>query len=193
MSQSKKSGSPKGTAGFTMVELLIAITVLAVLAAAVTPVFKQGNEYWQIVQSRTELRQSLNSALQLMAEELRQAKPGTIDASEGRPETDSGDEPVVSYDINNGSDVEHRSFSLSKSASRHLNFNYGEKSVPITPTAAVHIIAATVMEQAGQGQAPLYQITIQGEYRLPNAVHAEERLMTVQTVVAPRAETEAER
>lgn len=191
MSQAKVSGIEKETAGFTIVELLVAITVLALLAAAVTPVFKQGNDYWQIIQSRTELRQSLNSALQLMAEELRQAKPGTIEVSEALPETANGDETVVTYDTNKSSASNHRSFSLTRSKLRHLNFNYGGKSVPITPTAAIDIIDVTVTEQAGQGEAPLYQIIIQGEYRLPNAVRADERRLTVQTVVAPRAESEA--
>lgn len=177
----------KDAAGFTMIELLIALTVFAVLAGAITPIFQQGNKYWQITQSRTELRQSLNSALQLMAGELRQANHGSIEASEALPEIANGDIPIVQYVVNSGSGTENRSFSLPKSGRKHLNFNRGERSVSITPTAAIDIIAATVESQPGQGQL-LYKITIQGEYRLPNDVHSDDRLLTVQTYVAPRAE-----
>lgn len=174
--------------GFTIVELLIALTVFAVLASVITPVFKQGNTYWQITQSRTELRQTLNSALQLMASELRQADPGSIEASEALPELPNGDRPIIKYSVNNG--VENRSFSLPRSGKKPLNFNRGGKSITITPATAIDIIEATVEEQPGQ--PPLYKITIQGEYILPNAVHPDDRMLTVQTYVAPRAELQPE-
>jgi prepilin-type N-terminal cleavage/methylation domain-containing protein len=57
--------------GFTLVELLVAVTILAIIMAAFFTIFKGGTAAWQKGEVRTELVQNGRIALDRMASEIR--------------------------------------------------------------------------------------------------------------------------
>lgn len=168
-----------GQAGFTIVELLIAFSILAVLVVAVTPIFRQGNSFWQATQSQVELRQNLNSALQLIGREIRQAEPGTIKII-GSQSSDPNSQDIVTYEVYSNESAQSRGFSISGTP-RHLNFAVNGRVTPITSTSLIDIEEATVYLDG-----TVYKISISGRYLSPNNIHPDDRVMTVSTGVGPR-------
>ena len=59
--------------GFTLLELLVAMTILAIIGVALFTVFNQSTETWQRADTRTRQFVAGREALDLMASELRQA------------------------------------------------------------------------------------------------------------------------
>lgn len=206
---SLKIGRPKiksDISGFTIVEMLVAFSIFAILVVVVTPVFRQGSGFWQTTQGQVELGQNLNSALEFLSRELRQAEPGTILPYNNSAEPDGGwNRQVVTYNV----DGEQRGISLSpvKTTARNvdqdsaqnsapnaarntaddqlqpksLDFIRGGEEVAIT-SSTVDIVTAEVVYQE-----PVYNIKITGRYLPHGAVHPDSRELTVETSVAPRA------
>ncbi len=157
--------------GFTIVEMLIAFSVFAILAVAITPVFKQGNDFWQAAESEAELRQSLNSALQVISRELRQAEPGSISV---------GANPVVAYTANGQTRALYIVPNPGRPEARHIEFSDGSA---VTPSLLVNILDFRVSED-GFG----YSISITGRYAGINNIRTENKELTVATRVFPRSE-----
>lgn len=171
--------------GFTLVELLVAFAVFAVLVLVMTPVFKQGLDFWEITQSQVELRQNLDSATDFMSRELRRAIPGSIVT--GDPDY------IVSYNVYDDVDENvynnpRYSFTIPqpKNGNHYIIFQAGgsAKQVEITSPSVIDIKSAVV-------ESPLYpdtsyQITITGEYEGRNAVKAGNKELTVKTRFSPR-------
>lgn len=65
-------------AGVTLIELLVALTVFALLMVAFYTVFKIGNKAYETGKKRVELTQNARVALDMMASQIRQALPGTL-------------------------------------------------------------------------------------------------------------------
>ena len=159
--------------GMTMIELLIAFVIFGVLVVAVTPAFKQGSDSWQDTQADVELRQNLNSALQLISRELRQAKDSTINIG-------AGDE-IVRYKYDYDTSGHHNFIKRVKSGSSYyLEFN-GD------PVTAPELINITHAEVEQDGSNPVYFITISGEYIGRNEANPGNRKLTVETTVVVRS------
>ena len=165
----------KQNSGLTMIELLIAFVIFGILVVAVTPVFKQGSDSWQDTKAEVELRQNLNSALQFMSREMRQAKEGNIN-------TGAGNEIVrYKYDYDYDTSGHHNFIKRVKSGSSYyLEFN-GD---PITAPELINITHAEVEQD---GSNPVYNITISGEYIGRNEANSGNRKLTVETTVVVRS------
>jgi|GEM_PF-6587055 len=160
----EKSGTGKDTAGFTLVELLISFSIFAVLVLAVTPVFRQGYDYWQIGRGQVELRQNLNSALEYIAGELRIAGGDSGSVTTGGEEPNSGF--IVKYRYEDGG-FNHYFFRLEGlgGGPRYIVFDDGSNAAAVTSTSVVNIVDATV-KRVNPG--PGYDISITGEYVGPD-------------------------
>jgi prepilin-type N-terminal cleavage/methylation domain-containing protein len=66
--------SPKGEAGFTLLEVLVAMTIMAILGAALFTMFNQSSATWQRAEARTAQFTAAREVLGMMAAELRQAR-----------------------------------------------------------------------------------------------------------------------
>ncbi len=176
----------KQNSGLTMIELLIAFVIFGVLVVAVTPVFKEGNDFWQVTQAQVELRQNLNSALQLMSRELRQAKANTIIINHVSDE-------IVRYKYDYDTSGPHNSFNLMESSGgRHyLEFN-GE---PVTAPDLINIDTTETWIVLESSDPPVYKIQISGEYTGINKIDPDNRndinpgnrKLTVETTVVVRS------
>ncbi|MHB9094397.1 MAG: PulJ/GspJ family protein [Eubacteriales bacterium] len=163
--------------GFTIVELLIAFSVFAVLVAVITPLFKQGSDFWQATRSEVELRQNLNSAVQLIGSELRQADPDSIQTGDA-----VNGEKVVIYHVPGDSTT--RGFSLDTSSPGRLRFINGDTVVPVT-SSVIDVTTADVVYSD-----PGFNITVSGRYLRPGAGYKDIKdngELTVVTTVTPRA------
>lgn len=73
-----KSGMPHQRCGlptgFTIVELLIVVAVMALLTAALSPLFRTSYQAWQIGDRRAEVIQNARLGMDKMSRELKQAK-----------------------------------------------------------------------------------------------------------------------
>jgi len=65
--------SRNGGAGFTLLEVLVAMTILAILGAALCTMFTQASGTWQMADARTQQFAAAREALGLISMELRQA------------------------------------------------------------------------------------------------------------------------
>jgi prepilin-type N-terminal cleavage/methylation domain-containing protein len=65
--------SSKSQRAFTLLEMLVAMTILAIMGTALFTVFNQSTETWQRADARTRQFVAAREALGLMASELRQA------------------------------------------------------------------------------------------------------------------------
>ena len=74
--------------GVTLVELLVAVTMFALLMVAFYSVFKIGNKAYETGEKRVELIQNARVALDMMASQIRQALPPV-----------AGDSPDVVFEI----------------------------------------------------------------------------------------------
>ena len=173
----------KQNAGVTLIELLIAFVVFGVMVVAVTPVFKEGNDFWQVTQAQVELRQNLNSALQLMSRELRQAKPETININAHTGE-------IVRFKYDYSPSGAPNSFNLTESSGdmHYIEFN----SEAVTAPHLINVTDARVVVISSE--PPVYRIEISGEYTGRNKIapdnredlNAENRKLTVETKVVIR-------
>ncbi len=59
--------------GFTLIEILAAMTILAIITAALATIFTQGRNTWQKADARTQQYLAARSVLQMMARELKGA------------------------------------------------------------------------------------------------------------------------
>lgn len=141
--------------GFTMVELVVALAVFAILTAVITPIFKQGTGFWETTQSQVELRQSLNQALELMAKTLRQADPNTVTATENAPATEPGDMVLQCFV---GGDP--RNFVLKEGTGGAVYLEL--KSEPVTSSSLIRITEAMVRPLSSGSSG--YEIEITGRY-----------------------------
>ena len=64
--------------GVTLVELLVAVSMFALLMVAFYSVFKIGNKAYETGEKRVELIQNARVALDMMASQIRQALPSTL-------------------------------------------------------------------------------------------------------------------
>lgn len=162
------------TSGFTMVELVVALAVFAILTAVITPIFKQGSGFWESTQSKVELRQNLNPALELMAKTLRQAAPNTVSGTGNTPATQPG-ETVLECTVDGSS----RNFLLKEGAGGavYLELN----SEPVTSTTLIKITEAQVspLDSGSYG----YKIAITGRYLAGSAVNDADKELKVETTV----------
>ena len=168
----------KDTSGFTLVELLVAFAVFTVLVLVMTPVFKQGTDFWETTQSQVEIRQSLNSAMEFMTKELRR--------SGSRSVVTGANESIVAYNVYN--DPKTYSFTLDpqeKNPQIHvINFRAGS-SAPITLTSAsVDVTEVVIDSPSGNDQS--YEIKITGRYVGRNAIKDGSKKLTIKTRFTPR-------
>jgi general secretion pathway protein J len=63
----------KGQGGFTLLELTVAMTVVAVLAAAVVSVFSTGLQVWEKVQRESDENQEAAAVLEILSSDIRGA------------------------------------------------------------------------------------------------------------------------
>ncbi|MBN1870752.1 MAG: prepilin-type N-terminal cleavage/methylation domain-containing protein [Candidatus Omnitrophica bacterium] len=76
----KKPGLFGSLEGYTLIEVLVTVTIFAVLAGAINMVLLVGESSWQTNSVRIELRQELRKAINKMEDELRQTSPVAITA-----------------------------------------------------------------------------------------------------------------
>ncbi len=69
--------------GFSLLELMVSMSVLLVLLASVSAALTSGNRLWGISQAQTDISASARNALYRMAEELSQAGRNTVNISPG--------------------------------------------------------------------------------------------------------------
>lgn len=169
----------KNDSGMTMIELLIAFVIFGILVVAVTPVFKQGSDSWQDTKAEVELRQNLNSALQLMSRELRQAKASTVNVG-------TGDE-IVRYKYDYDTSGPHNSFKwLGSGGRKYIDFSSESESKHVTVPDLINITDARVILVSSD--PPVYKIRISGEYTKGNRTESH----TVETTVVIRSSSNLE-
>lgn len=164
----------KESSGFTMVELVVSLAVLAILTAVLTPIFKQGTGFWEATQSQVELRQNLNPALELMAKTLRQASPNTVVATGSTPATEPGD-IVLQCDV----EGDLRSFILKEGTGEAVYLEL--KSEPVTSSSLIRITEAMVRPLSSGSNG--YEIEITGKYIGSGVVNSADSELTVKTTV----------
>jgi type II secretory pathway pseudopilin PulG len=173
--QKHRLGINNNSAGFTIIELLIAFIIFAVLVVAVTPLFRQGNYYWQAAQSQVELRQNLNNALDFISKEMRKADtdPGAI-----QPESDPG---IITYRTNGDTYRIYVAGSNTGSPPyRHVVFNDGSDKTLTSPSKIDIVNTNVYLNSTG------YEIWLTGEYMGSNALNSSRERLTVHTNVVPR-------
>jgi uncharacterized protein (TIGR02599 family) len=62
--------------GFTLIEILVAMTILAIIILIVSGIFHQSSSAWEAGQRKTELNMEGRAAIDLMADELSRAVAG---------------------------------------------------------------------------------------------------------------------
>jgi prepilin-type N-terminal cleavage/methylation domain-containing protein len=170
-----KLGINESSPGFTMIELLIAFIIFAMLVLAVTPLFKDGNYYWQAAQSQVELRQNLNGALDFISKEMRKADPesGAI-----QPESYPG---IITYSADGSTYQIYVTGSNSGVPPyRHIVFDDGSAKV-LTSPSKIDIISTNVYSSSTG-----YEIWLTGEYKGSNNLDSSRERLTVHTNVVPR-------
>ncbi len=70
-------------AGFTLVEIMVAMSVLAVLVMMIGNIFQQVSDSWNIGTQSADANTAARAALNFMAQELSQAVAGPIEAAPG--------------------------------------------------------------------------------------------------------------
>ncbi len=169
----------KNDSGMTMIELLIAFVIFGILVVAVTPVFKEGSDSWQDTKAEVELRQNLNSALQLMSRELRQAKASSINIEEDENE-------IVNYQYSTDGSTNYFKVEESSEGTHYIEFN----SESVTAPALINITEACVVRLSSN--PPKFEIAISGEYVGSNEIASRNRKLTVKTTVVVRSSSNLE-
>lgn len=165
--------------GFTLVELLVTITIFSIIVAATAPLFKQGEQFFQITQSQTELRQNLDIALSIMSKKIREANVVVGTPNQPLPAANPGDTVFSCSD-----DTSNSTFVLRKVTGgncAYINYESDSISEPVTSTTLIKITSARVSESSGG-----WDITITGKYEGPSAINENYKELTVQTTVFPR-------
>lgn len=89
-------------AGFTLIEIMVAMVVLAILVVMVGNIFQQVSDSWNIGTQSSEANTAGRAAMTFMAQELAQAVAGPIEAAPGSVNT----LPCLSFEVaNDGADV----------------------------------------------------------------------------------------
>ncbi len=89
-------------AGFTLVEIMVAMSVLAILVMMIGNIFQQVSSSWNIGTQSADANTAARAALNFMAQELGQAVAGPIEAAPGAVNP----LPCLSFEVaNNGTDV----------------------------------------------------------------------------------------
>jgi len=96
----------KDRGGFSLVEVLVAVLIFAILSAAVSAVLLVGDASWQTNSVQVELQQELRKAMDWMKDELRQSGPVAI--SDGPTYPDGEWYPSITFQKANGISAEGR-------------------------------------------------------------------------------------
>ena len=86
-------------AGFTLIEVLVAMTVLAVMVLMVANIFQSSSASWNIGTQKADMNTAARAALDFMVRELASAVAGPIET------VAVGAHPEIVFDLRNGNDV----------------------------------------------------------------------------------------
>lgn len=94
------SGVRRPSSGFTLIEVLVAMTVLALLILMVANIFQSSSAAWNIGTQKADMNTAARAALDFMARELACAVAGPIEAA-NPPAL-----PAISFRLSGGNDVQ---------------------------------------------------------------------------------------
>lgn len=102
----------KDRRGFTLIEVMSVIVILAVVIAGVMDIYAKGINFWGKGEKKLEVRDNLRIGMDRMSRELRQAKYLTPYTTGGVLEFKNYDNTIVRYEVN-GTNLKRNSEPLS--------------------------------------------------------------------------------
>lgn len=143
----------KNNAGFTLLEVLIALTIVAVVGVVLTGVFGQQFDLYHKVTDRTSERANCDTVFNLVEKQVRYAK---------KVETDADGALVVTAEDNTVSTIAPDAYTEEYDVA--LEFSAGGNTVTVTANAG----AQTSTDDAGN-ETVTYQYTVSRTIRARNA------------------------
>lgn len=88
-------------AGFTLIEIMVAMSVLAILVMMIGNIFQQVSDSWNIGTQSADANTAARAAMNFMAQELAQAVAGPIEVAPGVPPNKTH----LQFEVNNGDEM----------------------------------------------------------------------------------------